>query len=229
MNNFFELEKRYKKYRFKQIFGILKYVLLALVIIVLLIVAYLYFNKESAHTKIEKSKSKPIISKPIKQKILPTHKVIKDKNISKPESTKKLKTEKIPTFKAIINLDMIDFKKEDHKIKQKNQTKNIKLVKTKKEESARVIISTKVVPSFETSFKLMNLYFKDEDYIKSKEWAIKASKIKPQNEDVWRIYALSLYKLNKKNEAIKVLKIYLKYKQSIKIEKTLESIEKGNL
>ena len=242
MNNFFELEKKCKKYHQKRL---LKLWLLPFFILLLILVAVFYFLKNQPEKKSLQPQTKPQTKKiQIKKTIIHKNKPIKkEENITKTEpkpQPKKLiqpPKETIPTLKAKIDLDMIDFsenkkhfsdKKEENITKQ--HTKIVEINKTKplkKEKTKSGLIITKEFPSFETSFKLMNLYYKDEDYAKAKEWAIKASKVKPKDEEVWRIYALSLYKLNNKNKAIKVLKTYLQYQESEKIKETLKQIEEG--
>jgi tetratricopeptide (TPR) repeat protein len=240
MNNFFELEKKCKKYYQKKTIILYSF----LFILAILIITFLYlFSDEKVENRVIKEPKKEE-TKSLNQEVKNVNKKsnIVEKNVSKKLETKKeivlKEDEVIPTLEAKINLDMIEFNKnvlpntkktinkETNKtVVEVNQTEINKTIKTEKPK--RVIITTKELPSFTTSFKLMNLYFKDGDYEKSKEWAVKASKIEPQNEEIWRVYALSLYKLNKKDKAIKVLKTYLQYKKSTKIEQTLKLIEEG--
>jgi tetratricopeptide (TPR) repeat protein len=230
MNNFFELEKRCKRYHKKRYIKF--FIIPIILLLILLALAYYTLNITTATNKIEK-KIEYNKTKIIDKNITYNEKIIKkelnktiEQNITKDQISLE-KEDKIPVLAPKINLDMIDTKKIETNKKTIEKKEEKEKTKPKKEDS-KIVISTQELPSFDTSFKLMNVYFEDGDYEKSKEWAVKASKMQPQNEDIWKVYALSLYKLNKKDKAIKVLKTYLKYRKSTKIENILKSIEGGN-
>jgi hypothetical protein len=226
MNNFFELEKKCKKYHRQKLIPI--YILFLLILVSIVVLYFLFSNKkaESKKNTLDKNVTHIVLKKKISNKVIKkennkTNKkvVFKEEYISK----------KIPTLK--VELDLNGINDDNYSITQKLLPKQIKQpiqieVKPKEAEPKKLII-TKELPSFEKSFALMNLYFNDRNYVKAKKWAISASKVKPYNEDVWNIYALSLYYLHKKQKAIEVLESYLKYKNSKKLENTLKKIKQG--
>jgi len=76
---------------------------------------------------------------------------------------------------------------------------------------------------------LANYYYDNKNYQASYKWAYTINQIHPTNEDGWLFFAKSLYKLEKKEDAIKVLRTYLRHYDSNSAQKLLSQIVQGVL
>jgi tetratricopeptide (TPR) repeat protein len=76
---------------------------------------------------------------------------------------------------------------------------------------------------------LANYYYDKKNYEASYKWAYTINQIHPTNEDGWLFFAKSLYKLEKKEDAIKVLRTYLRHYNSNSAQKLLSQIVQGVL
>jgi tetratricopeptide (TPR) repeat protein len=226
MDNFFELERRCRKYHIKKWMKPVS--ILFLLVVIALVIYFSLSDKKTDSQKIivvEKNVTNIVVNKKISNKVIKKE----ENNLTNKE---KDNLKKIPTLKVEFNLNKITTTKKENSTTKKSPKQikepiNIELKPKEKEVETKKLIITTKLSSFKKSFELMNLYFNNEDYVKAKEWAIKANKVKPYNEDVWNIYALSLYRLDEKQKAIEVLETYLKYKESQKLENTLKIIEQG--
>jgi len=176
-----------------------KYVVLIFLLLIISGSLYYLFSK-----KVEALKTKKQIN--IKQKI-------KDKNISK---SKKVKKEIIILPSIDLNVDKnIDLNKS--KIK-----KNIKKTEKKLKKS---IIKTENLPSFQTCISIAKKYFEQKDYENALKWAKYANIQNKKNALSWIITAKILYKMGKKQEAIKLLKIYNSYYNNKEIKKLIKEYD----
>jgi len=80
--------------------------------------------------------------------------------------------------------------------------------------------------TFDEALNSANLYYKNGNYTETIKWCKIASSLNNENEEVWKLYSLSLERLGNRTKAIKVLKTYLKYKKSTELKLILERLEK---
>ena len=198
---FYELEKMCK--RRKRVFILLIFVFILLIILFL---SFIYFNKN--------------FSKNPKQVIKKEHKKIskKTKKLKKIKNPKKIK-------KDIKYLPLIDLD-----IKENNVTLNTKKppkIKKVNKNNNLLLIKTENLPSFNTCIELSKRYFINKDYKNALKWAKLANLQNKKDPISWIIAAKSLYKLGKKEEAIKLLKIYNSYYNNKKIKKLLKEFNEN--
>ncbi len=139
------------------------------------------------------------------------------------QKTKKTEIKQIKKHSVKINqkllplIDLkIDFKEKIQKsVKQdKNQTRNQK-----------IIIQTQQIPSFETCINLSKKYLEKKDFKKALKWAKLANIQNKRNPLSWILSAKALYGEGKKEEAIKLLKIYDSYYNNKEIKKLIKEID----
>jgi len=71
---------------------------------------------------------------------------------------------------------------------------------------------------------LAKYYYDNKEYEKSYKWAFTVNQLDPTSEEGWLFFAKSLYKLDRKDDAIKVLKNYLNHYRSQVAQDTLRQI-----
>jgi len=76
---------------------------------------------------------------------------------------------------------------------------------------------------------LAKYYYDNKDYEKSYRWAFTVNQLDPISEEGWLFFAKSLYKLDRKDDAVKVLKNYLNHYRSQAAQDTLRQIIQGVL
>jgi len=74
------------------------------------------------------------------------------------------------------------------------------------------------------SIFLANMYYKKRNYKKAIYWSMQTNKLDNNIEESWLIFAKSKVKLGKTNEAIRVLKAYIKRSNSYEARKLLKKI-----
>jgi len=74
------------------------------------------------------------------------------------------------------------------------------------------------------SIFLANMYYKRKNYKKAIYWSMQTNKLDKNIEESWLIFAKSKVKLGHKNEAIRVLKAYIKRSNSYEARKLLKKI-----
>ncbi|MDL0088390.1 CDC27 family protein [Campylobacter gastrosuis] len=79
------------------------------------------------------------------------------------------------------------------------------------------------------ALELARLFFDNGDYENTIKWALSANEINSDNEESWVIFAKAKYKLNQKNDALRVLKAYNKSKNSKVISNLIKQIQDGTL
>jgi tetratricopeptide (TPR) repeat protein len=206
---FFELEKECKKRKRNKIF-----LIFLLFLIVISPVALKFFNFKGESKKIFKNKTvknvKPLVKK-----------------IKKIENNKSVHDTLV--LKPIIDLNITDYTETK---KEKTVNKMSKLVKTIKKENNKtqnIILSFTNLPSFETSIKLAEKYYKNGDYQNALKWAKNANIQNKNNPKSWILVAKSLYKLGKKYKAIEVLEIYYKFTKNKNILQLIDRIKNGEI
>ncbi len=217
MVDFFELEKKCKKIKNKKLLKII----VVLTFLSLLIGAFFVLNTTSKQKNI-KTTSTTIQNK--KQTKIQTKKQTKtNKELIKAPVKSHTKTKPLtPTIGVNIDFSSIPTKIETKK--QKTSQTNQSSKKTKNiPNQPKLIISNST--SFEYAFNLAQNYYKQKNYKQSILWCKRASAIDNTNEKLWKLYALNLLAMGQKQKAIKVLKTYLKYKNSIDIQYLLQRIE----
>jgi len=184
--------------------------------------------KEKNETKKElkqvtKNEVKNEVKKEIKNRIVVKKR--EQKNSEKNDSIKKEKNDsstklEIPILKVDIDFDKIESKESVEN--SKKEVKKEEVVEQNKKRDSKILQTTPV--SFEKAMKLIVLYYENGDYENSMKWCKIASKIDNYNENVWYYYGLNLEKVGKKEKAIQVLTIYLKYQNSKKIRFLLQRL-----
>ena len=217
MVDFFELEKRCKKIRQKKIFKIVVIIFFVIIAVSLICVNTLTPKKIDKNTsypkataKIDKNTSYPKATAKIDKNTSHPKAIAKiDKNISRP----------IPILKIDIDFNNIP-----------TTSSSIPPKKVIKKEQNKTIIKEKLsilqseALTFTKALKLAQLYYNNGDYQNSIKWCKLASKIDNNDERIWKLYALNLEKIGQKDKAIKVLKTYLKYKNSIELKYLLQRL-----
>jgi tetratricopeptide (TPR) repeat protein len=122
---------------------------------------------------------------------------------------KKVEVKKIETPKKIV-----------HKEEPKNGLKS-------KEINLMVLINNfENKKSYKGAIKIAQILYNKGDFQKAIDWAFKANSINPSDYESWLIYAKSLYKMNRKTKAKKVVSGYIEnYGPNDKIENFLENIK----
>ena len=225
MDEFLELEKKCKKLKIKKL---LKYLILIILIISLIIGLYLFIQSKAHKSYIQENKTIIKITKikPVKKETNKTLKIkiIESKKIKEKNKTiikKVIKPIKIPEWNVQFNLNEINITKE---IKIKSKVKK-EINKTIVKENPNQMFKSETI-TVDKALKLAKFYYNNDDYQTSMKWCKIASNIDNSNEKIWKLYALNLEKLNQKQKAIKVLKTYLKYKDSSELEFILQRLEK---
>ena len=216
---FLELEKKCKK---RKLFKIFKIIFLVLFAVIIFLLQYLPLKKETV-------KKRKTIKKEIKinKKIKTNKKISKDVNITKIAIKPKVKeVKKLPkeTLKLIIDLNISSQTKQippPQKLKktEKTQEKNI----SKKE----TLLKTTTLPSFQTCIKLSQKYYNEKNYLEAFKWAKNANLQNNKDPQSWIMSAKALYSLGKKEEALKILKIYYNYHKDKTIKKLIKEFNEN--
>jgi tetratricopeptide (TPR) repeat protein len=201
---FFELEKDCKKRKRRLVLFWLLIIGL-IVLISVFIIKFNFFNKKNLSKKNTVVKIK--------------------KHIEKKKSNIKNKKDKQIVLKAIIDLNISDVNTKSKKVVKKEVKKELKKYFNKTNK----IFNTSTLPSFETCIKLAKKFYNEGDYENSLKWAKNANIQNKKDPVSWIIVAKSLYKLNKKDEAIKVLQIYYDYTKNKDILKLIERMKNGKI
>jgi len=209
MPDFYELERKYKKLQAKKILKILLLVLFGVFILGLIVGFMKYqpklFNSQPPKTKViikEKNITKVVVKK-----------IYVEKNITKPEQN------------LSIDIDFNDIK--NIKPKPKKISPKIKHIIKKQPHTKTTIVDVKSeVITFKKAMVLANEYYDIGEYQNSIKWCKIAAKIDNENEKVWKLYALNLYKIGNTQKAIEILKTYLKYRDSQELRYLLQRFEK---
>jgi len=233
---FLELEKKCKKRKFLKI---LKAVLF-LLLIISAGVYYIFINNNT----VKKEKKQNLTVKQING----TEHKRQDTNTSTVKKTKKEQSFAIKQENGIkegnqeknhtkaVNNERLNFiidlnisepheqiKKPKEKPKKFTKTASVKI---KKESS--FIMSTKKLPSYNTCIALTEKYYNQGNYKEALKWAKNANIQNNKKPESWILSAKSLYKMGKKEEALKILKIYYNYHQDEQIKKLMGKLNESN-
>ena len=117
--------------------------------------------------------------------------------------------------------------KEKAKLKQENKTVKTseKTDKPKEEQLEKKPIKSKELPPYETCIKLAKEYYEKGDYKQALEWAKNANMQDNTKPSSWIITAKTLYKIGKKDEAVKLLEIYYSYTKNEKIKNLIKNMK----
>lgn len=232
---FYELEKLCKKRRIKKRFFL--FFIILLIIILFVAIVYLIkvlfvsdnnIKKENITRKnIQKTqtvKTKQIIKQiPVKEVTIPininTNDKINHKYVDKNSSAKENETKKVILKPFIV-------------FNENNNSSNNSLPTVKKDAKNNIsiknenIIVTQTMPSYDRCIYLAKKALNKGDYSSALMWAKNANYEDKSKPEAWIISAKALYKEGKKQKAIEILKLYLKFKQNEKIKKLLKELEK---
>ena len=225
---FLELEKICKKRRL--IARIVYFIVILLIISILYLLMNANINFKSANLVDNKSEhNKTSNEKP------EDISVKSDKNIkhSEKKTKKNIRKEKM-ILTAVLDLNISDGNIK--KVSKKNTTKTDEnkvfrknVIKTSENQKEKNLLSTRNLPSYETCIALSEKYYSEKNYKKALYWAKNANLLNNKKVDSWILSAKALYKLGRKKEAIKILKIYYNYRKDEKVKKLLGDLyEKGN-
>ena len=209
---FLELEKECKK---RKLFRIFKITVLVLTVTGVAGFGYVFFqNKQIKKPKPLKNENNITERKTVK----------KEKTVNKPKKQKPLHKEKL---KLIIDLNISDVKeKKTDRIKPSKQL-NLK-DKTTEIKKTEVSLKTTTLPSFQTCIKLSQKYYNEKNYKEALKWAKNANLQNNKNPLSWIMSAKALYKLGKKKEALKILKIYYNYHKDEKVKRLMGELNESN-
>jgi len=250
MHRYEELEKLYYKKKY------IKYSLIGGVsIFILFLTIFLFTNNNTTPKKVVNSKQIPQKTE-TSTKLKKSNNTQKENNTTRKLIVKELSTPKKEINKTIIKelkkLTLYPIYPEvelnNSGVVKSNVIKNNKVtppkqslttpIKTQSPSSLKIVIKSNPetitglidsynhLPDFDIGLKISKLYFKQNNYTKSIEWAKKANKLNPENYETWYLFAQSLVKLGKINKAKQVLIAYINaYGPNQKIEKLLRSLK----
>ena len=157
-------------------------------------------------------------------KIVSNTKTTKTLRLNRYFLSKKSKAIKQKNINAVKNINKNDtmLKEKDIKPKIHIEMRDIDSIQYLKEKFQR---------THDLVFALMlcENYYSQKNYRKSLKWSIIANDIDSKNEKSWMWFAKSKYRLNKKEDAIKALKAFLKSNESKNIRLLLKDIINGEL
>jgi len=205
---FYELEKKCKRKRFLKIFVLS---LLSILILVLMCVFY-YFSTQRAQPKTEK--------KTVKKEVK-TNKTKSRENLKVSDKTLKF------VIPQINQINQISKKAEKTKLNiKKNNTveRNNTVEKNNTVKSSNIVLKTSNLPSYKTCISIASKYLKQKDFNNALKWAKYANIQNKKDVKSWIISAKALFYMGKKDEAVKLLKIYNTYYNNKEIQKLIKEM-----
>ena len=223
---FYELEKMCKQRRIK------KRVRFILFFILLLIIVYgiWVLNKiKSKEIKSNKEIKTSLNKKSIKKSVV----IKKEKNSSKVylKNNKSMQRSKEMILAPVISLNFSDINVSDSNSQNSSKKvlpakENVSVPSNKPSKpNTKNIITTEILPSYDECIYQAEDALKSKDYSLALKWAQNANiknKIRPE---AWILTAKILYLTGKKQKALNILKLYLKYNKNKKIEQFLKELE----
>jgi predicted Zn-dependent protease len=181
---------------------------------------FYYKNKTSGKEK-TKTQLKTSINIP-REKI--KKKIVK-KETEKPVKTEKTEKTEKSRLKLIIDLNISKPKseKQQPKTPQHNVKENKGEIKTLQNNVS--LLQTRTLPSYATCIALSERYYNEGDYENALNWAKNANLQNNKKPESWIMSAKALVKLGKKQEAVKILKIYYNYHKDERIKKLLGELD----
>jgi tetratricopeptide (TPR) repeat protein len=213
---FLELEKECKKRRLLRIFKIIIFLLILGVVL-----GCFLLQKSQTTKEVFKNLKKETFLKKENNITNQDKNITKSKKILKKETVKKPFKEKL---KLIIDLNISNSDKKPlmPSPKKSDVKKNKVVVKNE------TLLKTTTLPSFETCIKLSQNYYNEKNYKEALKWAKNANLQNNKNPESWIMSAKALYKLGKKEEALKILKIYYNYHKDEKVKLLLKELNESN-
>ncbi|MBL0708764.1 MAG: CDC27 family protein [Sulfurimonas sp.] len=219
MLNINELETRWRKHKIKEYTPL---AVIALITVLIGIFSIYVVSTQQVETQKEPSTLKADSKQEEEQK----------KEIT--QSSKALKKVTLaPSFKFISNIDNdieLDKKKEE-KVKKKKYVEKTNTILIKRQSTQEDI--SYVIKRFKNnndpalSLFIAKKYYELGEYDSSYNYALTTNQIDDSIDDSWLIFSKSLVKLNRKKEAIKVLKKYIKHSNSSQAKLLLRDIMSG--
>ena len=226
---FLELERKCKK---RRVFKFLKFILLLFFLLSVVLSIYLFLYKKDFLVKKQEQKlikdntKKEVENKKIKNK---NNKNKDDKNNKKDENNKKI--DKMLELKFEVNFQEL-YQSYKNRIASKPKKENQLKRETKKEVVEKkdqvkeaIVIKSKNLPSYDVCIKLAKEYYEKGDYKQALKWAKNANIQDNKRAGSWIITAKTLYKMGKKDEAIKLLEIYYSYTKNEKIKNLIKNMK----
>ena len=231
-----ELEKQWKQYKRKQK---KPFYLIGLLLTLIVSSIFLLFNSKIKISNFDINKTIKSFSflNKSKQDNISKNSILVSSNIKKDlnkyilnDSIKDLILIQEPKKDIKANTEITPLDEDDLYVEQDISKPIIK----KKKVSIIKISSSNAYRDVEKRFKrfhnindsmfLANMYYKRKNYRKAIYWAMQTNKLDKNIEESWLIFAKSKVKLGKKNEAISVLKAYIKRSNSYEARKLLKKI-----
>lgn len=130
------------------------------------------------------------------------------------------------------------FQSQPKKVQKKDSSKHTDPLKSEKKPSSLQLVSTRtnntlqhIINRFQRTrdpklaLYIAQSFYNKRAYEEAVRWSIMANSIDPSNEESWIVYAKAKVRLNRKEEAIKALKIYLNQYVSKKVQTYLKYLE----
>jgi len=213
---FLELEKKCKKRRLLRVIKILGF---SFALLAGGYFAYDFLFKNKDTKKIDSINS--IKEEKIKKENIPENKEItynkekvKEKNVLENKEVENSK--EVPTLKLFLDFNTNDKNMDEKSIKEDKKNDN--------ENTAKSFIKTSPLPSFKTCIFLAKKYYKEGNYREALKW-VKNANIQDNKKAIsWILTAKILNKMGKKEEAIKLLKLYYNYNKNEEVKKLMEQL-----
>jgi len=213
---FYELEKKCKRKKLLKIFIFFVFgvILIGIAFFIFLQNKNTSLERKKVKKEIKTNKTIPAKNKSVKNKPVPV-KVKKQKN-----NVKKLSFI-VPKINEVNNSKKIYLSKIATKIKKENNETN----KTKlKKNDKKIIFKSFNLPSYQTCISIAKKYLQQKDYADALKWAKYANIQNKEDASSWIISAKALYYMGKKDEALKLLKIYNSYYNNEKVKQLIKEM-----
>ena len=205
--NFLELERKCKK---RRVFKILKLILLLFFLSFITLGAYFLYKNDFLLIKDQEQK---LAKNSIKEKI------------ENKKSDKMLELKFETNFQELYQSyknRIIPKSNEENKLKRETKKE---VVEKKDKVKEAIVIKSKNLPSYDVCIKLAKEYYEKGDYKQALKWAKNANIQDNKRAGSWIITAKTLYKMGKKDEAIKLLEIYYSYTKNEKIKSLIKNMK----
>jgi len=246
MINLAELEKRWLRYKIK---SLLPYGIVVLLLIILLSTAFVFLPTAQQQEKASKAAATPTLKRVQKQ--IPAHKQTTAKPTTQEQPKKQQVAQQVLLHPSMGFLDRIANEQrvapqQTHKTPPPKPTHVRKTIATlppaKEEYPKQVITITRSdaadeIAQVRARFKKSNnpalsLFLAKKEYQRGNyeaayNYALITNNLNNNIEESWIIFAKSLVKLHKRDQAIKTLKEYIKFSHSLNAKILLNAITSG--
>ncbi len=161
--------------------------------------------------------------------------------IVKKEIVKKEIKKSVPKLTLILDLNDTDShpkkppankhfskKQPTKQISKKSKTLKSETNTTNTRKKSLFTMKATTLPPFEVCIVLSKKYYKKGDYQSALKWAKNANIQNNKKPDSWIMSAKSLYKLGKRKEALKILKIYYNYRKDKEVLRLIKAYSENN-